>query len=71
MGIFFHMSRSDSYWPIYCILAWAQVRYGVLHSRVCKVGVLFGFEPETSQAGVTSVSVHVWAGSCGIGAGSR
>lgn len=57
-----------SHGPVHSILAGAEVGHGVLDCRVREVGMLLCFEPQAGQTGVTGVSVHVGAGSGGIGA---
>lgn len=52
-------------------MAGVQVGHRVLHCRISKVGVLLGLEPQTGQAGVAGVSVHVGTGCGGIGACGR
>lgn len=65
------VTASPSYWSIHSILAGAQVGHRVLHCRIGEIGVLLGFEPQTGQAGVAGVSVHVGAGGGSIGARGR
>lgn len=59
---------SPSHRPIHSVLAGTQVRHGVLHCRIRKVGMLLCLKPKAGQAGIAGVSVHVGTGRGGIGA---